>query len=144
MAELLSWNSCTWSTTQCACVCLYPPPTWMNLFVLNLVFQIITRYKALCNISWRAGFLRRGVISPSPNPPAGRPPIFGRPPYLEVVFSIRNPRTRHVVVTGPHITWFCEHSNVPLGSIKGGVYFDWVYLTHFIMKVFSKLRYMFL
>jgi len=57
---------------------------------------------------------RRGVVSPSPNPQAGRPPLvsFPRlliqyirsyPPYLESVSSIRNPRTRHAVVAGTHI-----------------------------------------
>jgi hypothetical protein len=47
---------------------------------------------------------------PQPNPQAGVPPTVGcpqlriqyirsYPPYLEAVSSIRNPRTRHAVVT---------------------------------------------
>jgi len=50
------------------------------------------------------------VVSPPPNPQAGGPPTVGcprlliqyirsYPPYLEAVSSIRNPRTRHAVVT---------------------------------------------
>jgi hypothetical protein len=55
-------------------------------------------------------FLRWGVVSPPPNPQAGRQPVVGcprlliqyirsYPPYLEAVSSIRNLRTRHAVVT---------------------------------------------
>jgi hypothetical protein len=55
-------------------------------------------------------FLRWGVVSPTPNPQAGGPPLIGcprlliqyinsYPPYLEAVSSIRNLRTRHAVVT---------------------------------------------
>jgi hypothetical protein len=54
--------------------------------------------------------LNRGVLSPTPNPPAGGPPLVGclqlliqyirsYLPHLEAVSSIRNLRTRHVVVT---------------------------------------------
>jgi hypothetical protein len=54
--------------------------------------------------------MRWGVVSPTPNLTAGGPPFFGCPrplqyirdylPYLEVVSSIRNLRTRHAVLTG--------------------------------------------
>jgi hypothetical protein len=55
-------------------------------------------------------FLRWGIVIPTPNPQAGGPPLFGsprlliqyilsHPPYLEGVFSIRNLRTPHAVVT---------------------------------------------
>jgi hypothetical protein len=55
-------------------------------------------------------FLLRGVISPMPNTPSRRTPLVGRPrlliqyirsypQYPEAVSSIRNLRTRHVVVT---------------------------------------------
>ncbi|KAJ4446277.1 hypothetical protein ANN_12972 [Periplaneta americana] len=59
---------------------------------------------------------QRWVVSPSPNPQAGGPPLIGcprlliqyirsYPPYLEAVSSIRNLRTRHAVVIGTHNTW---------------------------------------
>jgi hypothetical protein len=55
-------------------------------------------------------FLRRGVVSPTPNPPAWETPLVGFPqlfiqtirsytPYREAVCSIRNLRTPHTVVT---------------------------------------------
>jgi hypothetical protein len=58
--------------------------------------------------------LRWGIVSPSPNPQAGGPPIVGCPrlliqcirsyhPYSEAVSSIRNPRTRHAMVTGDQL-----------------------------------------
>jgi hypothetical protein len=54
--------------------------------------------------------LRGRVVSPPPNPQAAGPSTVGcprlliqyirnYPPYLEAVSSIRNPRTRHAVVT---------------------------------------------
>jgi len=70
--------------------------------------------EALCNIS--SNFLWWGVVSPSPNPQAGRPLLVGclqlliqyilsYTQYLEAVSSICNPKTHHAVVTGTHITW---------------------------------------
>jgi hypothetical protein len=55
-------------------------------------------------------FSRRGVVSPTPNPQAGGPPLVccprlfikyirSYPPYLETISSIRNLMTRHAVVT---------------------------------------------
>jgi hypothetical protein len=55
-------------------------------------------------------FLGRGVVSPKPNPQAGRPLLAGcpqllikyirsYPPYLEAVSSILNLRTSNTVVT---------------------------------------------
>jgi len=57
-----------------------------------------------------------GVVRYSPNPEAGGPPLVdcprvyiqyigSYPPYLEAVSSIHNLRTRHVIVTGTHLTW---------------------------------------
>jgi hypothetical protein len=68
-----------------------------------------SRSEALCDISQQAYFSRQGVVSPKPNPQGGGPPLIGcpllliqyirsYPPYLEVVSSIRNLRTRHAVV----------------------------------------------
>jgi hypothetical protein len=63
-------------------------------------------------------FLRRGVVSNSPNPQAGGPPIAAVRCCLFNLFtatlhiggrsSIRNLRTRHAVVTGTHIPNFYE------------------------------------
>jgi hypothetical protein len=55
-------------------------------------------------------FLRLGIVSPTPNPQAGGPPLVGcprlfvqyirsYPPYLEAVSSICNLRTHYAVVT---------------------------------------------
>jgi hypothetical protein len=63
------------------------------------------------------GFLQWGVVSSSPSHQTGGPPVVGClrphiqnirscPPYLEAVSSIRNLRTRHVMVTGTHLAWF--------------------------------------
>jgi len=60
-------------------------------------------------------FLRRGIVSFSPNPQAGGPPLLGcsrlivqyvhsYPPHLQSVSSTRN-STRHAVVKGDRITW---------------------------------------
>jgi hypothetical protein len=65
-------------------------------------------------------FLPRAVISPPPNPQAGGPTLVGcpwmltrsYPPYLEAVSSISNPRTRHAVVTGTHITWWAVYIKI--------------------------------
>jgi hypothetical protein len=65
-----------------------------------------------CNKYW---VLRWGLLAP-PNPQAGRPPTVGSPllhiqyirsypPFLEAVSSIRNPRTRHAVVTVDPLNW---------------------------------------
>jgi hypothetical protein len=72
-------------------------------------------------------FLRRGVVSRTPNPQAGGPPLIGcprlliqyirsYPPYLEAVSSIRNLRTRHGVVTmnPPNMD---THSNTHTGNV---------------------------
>jgi hypothetical protein len=40
------------------------------------------------------------------------------PPYLEAVSFIRNPRTRHDVVTGAHITWFCDQYDAKIKILK--------------------------
>ena len=59
-------------------------------------------------------FLRRGVVSTSPKPQAGGPPIVGCPDCLVNTLaatlhiggrsSIRNLRTRHYLVTGTHLS----------------------------------------
>jgi len=56
-------------------------------------------------------FFYDDLLAPSPNSQAGGPSLVGcpllfiqyirsYPPYLEAVYSIRNPGTRHAVVTG--------------------------------------------
>jgi hypothetical protein len=63
----------------------------------------------------KPAFLRWGILSPSSNPQAGRPPfvccpwlviqyVCSYPPYLEAVSSIRNMRRRHAVMTATHIS----------------------------------------
>jgi hypothetical protein len=65
---------------------------------------------ALCNISQYARFLRRGTVTPLPNPHARGPPLVScsrlfiyyirsDPPYFQAVSSTRNLMTRHAVVT---------------------------------------------
>ena len=66
--------------------------------------------------------LQGWVVSTSPNPQAGGPPLVGCPDCLFNLFaatlhkggrsSIRNLRTRHAVVTGTHYTWFVSHTNI--------------------------------
>jgi hypothetical protein len=64
-------------------------------------------------------FLWWGVFSSLPNPQFWGPPLFvcrqlliqciyNYHPYLEAVSSIRNPLTRHVVVTRIHTTWYLQ------------------------------------
>jgi hypothetical protein len=66
----------------------------------------------------RLEFLRWGVVSPPPTPQAGGPRPVGcprlliqyirsYPSYLQAVSSIRNLRTRHVVVTGVPLNMDC-------------------------------------
>jgi len=63
---------------------------------------------------YRVTFLRRGVVNPSPNPLPGGPPPVVCPllliqhicrclPYLQVVSSIRDLRTRHALVAGTNL-----------------------------------------
>jgi hypothetical protein len=63
-------------------------------------------------------FYGAGLLAPPPNPQAGGPPPVGcprlliqyirsYPPYLEAVFSIRNLRTHHAVVTEDPLN-FCS------------------------------------
>jgi hypothetical protein len=73
--------------------------------------QVIRPVPRLCIVIRHKYWVLRGrVVSPPPNPQAGGPPtvsclrlliqyIRSYPPYLEAVFSILNPRTRHAVVT---------------------------------------------
>jgi hypothetical protein len=71
----------------------------MFMFVQGFLWSFVTSL-----------FLRWRVVSPTPYPQAGGPPLVGCPrlliqyihsfpPYLEGVSSIRNLRTRHAVVT---------------------------------------------
>jgi hypothetical protein len=73
--------------------------------------------------------LRGRVVSPPPNPQAGGPPTVGcprlliqdirsYPPYLEAVSSIRNPRTRHAVVTVDPLNMVAEDSTKNPGTIS--------------------------
>ena len=62
-------------------------------------------------------FFRRIVFTPSSNPQAGGPPLVGCPRLLIEYIrsslhlvgrsSIRNLRTHHAVLTGPHLTFVC-------------------------------------
>jgi hypothetical protein len=73
--------------------------------------QVIRPVPRLCVVIRNKYWVSRGrVVSPPPNPQAGGPPTVNCPrlliqyihsyhPYLEAVSSIRNPRTRHAVVT---------------------------------------------
>jgi hypothetical protein len=75
-------------------------------FATSLIILAAVRTLNLTNIMFYGG----GFLAPPPNPQAGGPPpvdcpllfiqyIRSYPPYLEAVASIRNPRTRHAVVT---------------------------------------------
>jgi hypothetical protein len=84
--------------------------SWFNLS-LSLLAGESVHFRGPCiyfatNIFFYGG----GVVSPPPNLQTGRPPPVGcprlliqyirsYPSYLEAVSSIRNPRTRHAVVT---------------------------------------------
>jgi hypothetical protein len=70
--------------------------------------DILCRSEASRNLPLKAFFFR-WVVSPTPNPKAGGPPLVGSPrllsryfrsysPYLEAVFSKRNLKTRHNLV----------------------------------------------
>ena len=77
--------------------------------------RFITAFTRFCvNISYHDPFLRVGVVSASSNPQAEGPPhvscplllfqyILSYPPYGGRS-SIRNPRTRHAVVTGTNLS----------------------------------------
>jgi hypothetical protein len=74
-----------------------------------------------CLDSWvilNMWFLRRGVVSTSPNPQAGSPPLIGclfnlftATLHIGGRSSIRNLRTRHAVVTGTHIHGLPSHDH---------------------------------
>jgi len=58
----------------------------------------------------KASIQFQSVVSPLPDLQAGCPSLLNRyirsyPPYLGDISSINNPRTRHAVVIGAHITW---------------------------------------
>jgi hypothetical protein len=80
---------------------------------IHIIQRISPCPRLLVNFRNKIIFLQWGVVSPTPNPKAGGPPVVGctwlliqyirnYPPYREAVSSIRNLRTRHAVVTvGP-------------------------------------------
>ena len=80
-------------------------------------------------VSWQDMFLRWGVVSTSPNPKAGGPPLVCCPDCLFNLFvatfnsggrsSIRNLRMRHAVVTGTHLSY-----NIMLTKFKT-TYLKW-------------------
>jgi hypothetical protein len=88
------------------------------LALRSIIQRISSCPRFLMNFRNRLIFLRWGVVSPTPNPQAGGPPLVGcprlliqyirsYPPYLEAVSSIRKLRTRHAVVTwDPHTHGF--------------------------------------
>jgi hypothetical protein len=87
-----------------------PHPPKLHFPVLRLC-QVIRPVPRLCVVIRNKYWVLRGrVVSPPPKPQAGGPPTVGcprlliqyirsYPPYLEAISSIRNPRTRHAVVT---------------------------------------------
>jgi hypothetical protein len=117
--------------------CLYPepnqsiPPPSLSIssyqFYIAYVFQInLFNYEAFWTIR-KMLVLRWGVVGPSPHAQAGGPHLFRCPrlllqytrscrPYLVDVFSIRNLRTRHTVVTKTHSS---EKTFVQLLKIRG-------------------------
>jgi hypothetical protein len=87
----------------------YGTRRFITVFTRALHWSLSSRSEASCGVSWQAYFLR-WVVSPTPNPQAGGPPLVGcprllvqyirsYPPKLEGVSSIRNLRTRHAVMT---------------------------------------------
>jgi hypothetical protein len=104
LTYLLTELSPSWEATNCAATQELPSILWNPK----------VHHRFLMNFRNRLIFLRWGVVSPTPNPQAGGPPLVGcprlliqyirsYPPYLEAVSYIRNVRTRHAVVTrDPH------------------------------------------
>jgi hypothetical protein len=93
-------------------------PPYLLLLDLNILIMLDEVYKlrssSLCSFPlWnfvKSIFLRRGVDSLTPNPPAGGPALVGLPrllfqyirnyhPYMEAVSSVLSLKTRRVVVT---------------------------------------------
>jgi hypothetical protein len=79
------------------------------------------------------------VVSPPPNPQAGGPPTVGCPrlliqyirsysPYLEAVSFIRNPRTRHAVVTVDQLNMAAKGTGLQNNNFGSYFYGTW-YLT---------------
>jgi hypothetical protein len=97
-----------------------------NLTSFSAVYAIsnyLSRCEAFCIIFLH--FLRWGVVSPSPNPKPGGPPLDSYPLllfqhicnyctyiyiyiyiYIQAISSNRNLRTRHVAVTGSHRNYY--------------------------------------
>jgi hypothetical protein len=91
-------------------------PSYLSKIYFNIVLSLRSFIQGirpdprlLMNFRNKLIFLRWGVVSPTPNPTAGGPPLVGCPrlliqyihsysSYLEAVSSICNLRTRHVVV----------------------------------------------
>jgi hypothetical protein len=145
--------------------------------------QVIRPVPRLCVVIRNKYWVLRGrVVSPPPNPQAGRPPTVGcprlliqyirsYPPYLEAVSSIRNPRTRHAVVTvdplnmdatcyrtklifthiDPIYPWFTWISYSPLSILSNELYeysvrnkiFNWIVKLHCIYLKRFCIRYVF-
>jgi hypothetical protein len=92
------------------------PKIHSDRFPVLRLCQVIRPVPRLCVVIRNKYWVLRGrVVSSPPNPQAGGPPtvvcprlliqyIRSYPPYLETVSSIRNPRTRHAVVTGSLVT----------------------------------------
>ena len=82
---------------------------------MNVVPKYQSRSEVLSvKVSWQDTFLRWGVVSTSLNLQTGGPPLVAVRDCLFNIFaatlhiggrsSIRNPRTRHAVVTGTHLS----------------------------------------
>jgi hypothetical protein len=85
----------------------------------------------------RSLFLRWGFVSPTPKPQTGGPPLVfcprlliqyirSYPSYLEAVFSIRNLRTRHAMLTNVPSNMVFIHLQI---YRSGGDYLKLVYLS---------------
>jgi hypothetical protein len=87
-----------------------PQANLPKIFPVLRLCQVIRPVPRLCVVIRNKYWVLRGRIVSPPNPQAGGPPTIGcprliiqhirsYPPCLEAVSSIRNPKTRHAVVT---------------------------------------------
>jgi hypothetical protein len=109
-------------------------PSLMSLFRrLGCLSKESVRSRLMFMSRNRFIFVRKRVVSPTPNPQAGGPPLVICPWLLIQCNSqltsiaggspsIRDPRTSHAVVTGTHLTWHSHRLFSKIGilaSTKG-------------------------